>query len=193
MTETPGSSNHSLFSIQNLEVLSLVRRELQREGFIKVFKVHIHPSCQSGDMPRLQRIIAQLGSEIMTSESESSSWLTHCMRTVSSELACDGTEAHLPSAETPGVTHIVYPFGPKGDPDDGQEYLRCLEKRYLALASLNPVLWALPIASCMWSAAGGQGLSCVTAAPVWGVCARAVMCVQGRLLPGALLVPPRQL
>ena len=32
-------------------------------------------------------------------------------------------------AEVPGVTHIVYPFGPKGDPDDGQEYLRCLEKR----------------------------------------------------------------
>ena len=55
---------------QNLEILSLVRRELQREGFIKVFKVHIHPSCQSGDMPRLQRIITQLGSEIMTSESE---------------------------------------------------------------------------------------------------------------------------
>lgn len=32
-------------------------------------------------------------------------------------------------AEVPGVTHIVYPFGLKGDPDDGQEYLRCLEKR----------------------------------------------------------------
>ena len=62
-------------SLQNLEILSLVRRELQREGFIKVFKVHIHPSCQSGDMPRLQRIITQLGSEIMTSESEPSSRL----------------------------------------------------------------------------------------------------------------------
>lgn len=23
-----------------------------------------------------------------------------------------------------GLTHIVYPFGPEGDPDDGQEYLR---------------------------------------------------------------------
>jgi hypothetical protein len=32
-------------------------------------------------------------------------------------------------AETPGVTHIVYPFGPKGDVDDGLEYMRCLEKR----------------------------------------------------------------
>ena len=32
-------------------------------------------------------------------------------------------------AEIPGVTHVVHPFGAKGDPDDGQEYLRCLEKR----------------------------------------------------------------
>ena len=58
--------------MQNLEILSLVRRELQREGFIKVLKVHIHPSCASGDMPRLQRIITQLGSEVMPSESEPS-------------------------------------------------------------------------------------------------------------------------
>ena len=64
--------DHSCAVMQNLEILSLVRRELQREGFIKVFKVHIHPTCQSGDMPRLQRIITQLGSEIMTSESERS-------------------------------------------------------------------------------------------------------------------------
>ena len=56
--------------MQNLEILSLVRRELQREGFIKVLKVHIHPSCASGDMPRLQRVITQLGSEVMPSESE---------------------------------------------------------------------------------------------------------------------------
>lgn len=56
--------------VQNMEILSLVRRELQRENFIKVFKVHIHPICQSGDMPRLQRIITQLASEIMPSESE---------------------------------------------------------------------------------------------------------------------------
>ena len=61
--------------VQNLEILSLVRRELQREGFIKVLKVHIHPSCASGDMPRLQRIITQLGSEVMPSESEPLPWL----------------------------------------------------------------------------------------------------------------------
>ncbi len=27
------------------------------------------------------------------------------------------------------MTHIVYPFGPKGDVDDGVEYIRSLEKR----------------------------------------------------------------
>ena len=31
------------------------------------------------------------------------------------------------SEGAPGVTHVVYPYGPKGDPDDGQEYLRTLE------------------------------------------------------------------
>ncbi len=35
----------------------------------------------------------------------------------------------LAFAETPGVTHIVYPFGPKGDVDDGVEYIRCLDNR----------------------------------------------------------------
>lgn len=31
------------------------------------------------------------------------------------------------SADQPGVTHVVFPFGPKGDPDDGKQYLRTLE------------------------------------------------------------------
>jgi hypothetical protein len=26
------------------------------------------------------------------------------------------------AADEAGVTHIVYPFGPGGDPDDGNEY-----------------------------------------------------------------------
>ena len=38
-------------------------------------------------------------------------------------------EVGVHGAEIPGVTHVVHPFGAKGDPDDGQEYLRCLEKR----------------------------------------------------------------
>lgn len=33
------------------------------------------------------------------------------------------------SADDPSVTHIVYPFGPDGDPDDGLQYLRSLETR----------------------------------------------------------------
>lgn len=54
--------------MQNMEMLVLIRRELQREGYLKAVKVFIHPSC-SGDMPRLQRIISQLGGELMPSES----------------------------------------------------------------------------------------------------------------------------
>ena len=33
------------------------------------------------------------------------------------------------SVDDPAVTHIVYPFGPEGDPDDGVQYLRSLEMR----------------------------------------------------------------
>ena len=53
---------------QNLDILAQVRRELQKEGFLKTPKVFIHPAC-SGDMPRLQRIVSQLGGELMPSES----------------------------------------------------------------------------------------------------------------------------
>jgi hypothetical protein len=28
------------------------------------------------------------------------------------------------------ITHKLFPYGPKGDPDDGQEYLRILEFRW---------------------------------------------------------------
>jgi hypothetical protein len=31
------------------------------------------------------------------------------------------------AADAVGVTHVVFPFGPKGDPDDGKQYLRTLE------------------------------------------------------------------
>ena len=57
-----------LLAVQHVEFLSQIRRELQREGYIKTPKVFIHPSC-SGDMPRLQRIIDQMGGELMPSES----------------------------------------------------------------------------------------------------------------------------
>jgi hypothetical protein len=51
-----------------MDILSQVRRELQREGYLKAVRVFIHPTC-SGDMPRLQRIVGQLGGELMPSES----------------------------------------------------------------------------------------------------------------------------
>ncbi len=33
------------------------------------------------------------------------------------------------SPDGAGVTHVVFPFGPKGDPDDGKQYLRTMEVR----------------------------------------------------------------
>ena len=36
---------------------------------------------------------------------------------------------HCP-ADAPGVTQIVYSFGPDGDPDDGVQYMRVLDRRY---------------------------------------------------------------
>jgi hypothetical protein len=53
---------------QNLDMLAHIRRELQREGYLKPPKAHLHASC-SADAPRLQRIITQLGGELMASES----------------------------------------------------------------------------------------------------------------------------
>lgn len=49
--------------------------------------------------PQLQRAAMQLGAELMS------------------------------SPDAPGVTHIVYPFGPNGDPDDGLQYMRKLTSR----------------------------------------------------------------
>lgn len=39
----------------------------------------------------------------------------------------------------PGVTHVVLPFGPDGDPDDGQEYMRTLRRECAPLALLSPI------------------------------------------------------
>ena len=158
---------HALLGLQNLDTLALIRRELQKEGYLKTPKVFIHPAC-SGDMPRLQRIITQLGGELMPSESARPSFhvpvcrqrpcLALPMRLLPGRHAAVWTEGHGPlasclrgvqvspwtcgdhkaghgrdccsgHAETPGVTHIVCPFGPKGDTDDGVEYMRSLESR----------------------------------------------------------------
>ena len=36
-------------------------------------------------------------------------------------------------ADAPGVSQIVYPFGPDGDPDDGVQYMRVLDRRCMLL------------------------------------------------------------
>ena len=38
------------------------------------------------------------------------------------------------SPNDPSITHMVYPFGPEGDPDDGVQYLRSLETRLEEMA-----------------------------------------------------------
>lgn len=52
--------------------------------------------------------------------------------------------------ETAAVTHVVYPYGPSGDPDDGNEYLRTLEVRG-PLARVH--WWYLPDSYNEWIAA----------------------------------------
>ena len=42
---------------------------------------------------------------------------------------CEGVDVSLWIADAPGVTHQVQPFGPKGDPDDGVQYMRNLGKK----------------------------------------------------------------
>lgn len=48
---------------------------------------------------------------------------------------------HTPAGD-PNITHSVYPFGEKGDPDDGQEYMRTLEHRGPKTALVH--YWYLP-------------------------------------------------
>lgn len=56
-----------------------------------------------------------------------------------------GELAH--AEETPGISHIVCPFGPKGDPDDGQEYLRTME---VAGGAARVHWWYLPDSYDEW-------------------------------------------
>lgn len=43
-------------------------------------------------------------------------------------------------ADAPGVTHIVYPFGPNGDPDDGLQYMRKLTSRFAELNFMSLIV-----------------------------------------------------
>ena len=45
------------------------------------------------------------------------------------------------AAGAAGCTHVVFPFGPEGDPDDGQNYMRSLEARG---ASVRVHWWCAP-------------------------------------------------
>jgi SWI/SNF related-matrix-associated actin-dependent regulator of chromatin subfamily C len=67
------------------------------------------------------------------------SLLRHTVTKLGAELA------HAEDA--PGVTHVIYPYGPKGDPDDGQEYLRTLE---VAGGAAKVHWWYLPDSYDEW-------------------------------------------
>ena len=80
---------------QNLDMLAQIRRELQREGYLKQPKAHLHATC-SADAPRLQRIITQLGGELMASESAQTSILLDSLPHVKRMLLpckCQGLDA----------------------------------------------------------------------------------------------------
>jgi SWI/SNF related-matrix-associated actin-dependent regulator of chromatin subfamily C len=67
------------------------------------------------------------------------SLLRHTVTKLGAELA------HAEDA--PGVTHVICPYGPKGDPDDGQEYLRTLE---VAGGAAKVHWWYLPDSYDEW-------------------------------------------
>jgi SWI/SNF related-matrix-associated actin-dependent regulator of chromatin subfamily C len=67
------------------------------------------------------------------------SLLRHTVTKLGAELA------HAEDA--PGVTHVICPYGQKGDPDDGQEYLRTLE---VAGGAAKVHWWYLPDSYDEW-------------------------------------------
>ena len=50
-------------------------------------------------------------------------------------------------ADAPGVSQVVYPFGPDGDPDDGVQYMRVLDRRYLSPMALSFLALSHPVIS----------------------------------------------
>ena len=63
------------------------------------------------------------------------------------------TGSVVPCAGAEGVTHVVHPFGPDGDPDDGKHYMRSLEAR-CACVHMRPAASAPAELLCLASAAG---------------------------------------
>lgn len=86
------------FRAAHIDLCTRFRQELIRAGHIRRFKVFIRPECAS--------------------PTQDLALLQKMVTKLGGEIA---------EKEGAGVTHIVCPFGPKGDPDDGQQYLRTLE------------------------------------------------------------------
>ena len=85
------------FRRELVDVVSRVRQELIRAGYIQQPRVMILPSCPQE--AKLRHAISKMGGQI------------------------------VPQSEASAATHILHPFPPTGNPDDGQEYLRTLELR----------------------------------------------------------------
>jgi len=86
------------FRAAHIDLCTRFRQELIRAGHIRRFKIFIRPDCATS---------------------------THDLASLQKMITKLGGE--IAEKEGPGVTHVICPFGHKGDPDDGQQYLRTLE------------------------------------------------------------------
>ncbi|KAJ9510756.1 hypothetical protein QJQ45_027605 [Haematococcus lacustris] len=82
-----------------LEAINFCRRELEKARLLAIPLVHVHASNGPAASAKLKELVVKLGGQLAE------------------------------SADDPGVTHVVFPFGPKGDPDDGQQYMRVLSHK----------------------------------------------------------------
>ena len=133
-------------------MLALVVSELTKKGALKYPKVFISPAC-GPEVQSLSLMVTSLKGEVAASQGGRmirpivycscrlplpclGQPFYHTVQRQASEvsyntLSClaffdpSGTEC-VSLADSPGVTHIVKPFGPSGDPDDGVQYMRNL-------------------------------------------------------------------
>ena len=130
-----------------------MRVALQQTGWLKHPKVHVHASNGPAS-PKLTALVTKLGGELMpfagvcgisgvgehaatygakATRMRRENELAHVVGVPgdadldpSSFLAEMAPSSVAGSAE---LTHILYPFGVRGDPDDGKCYMRSLERR----------------------------------------------------------------
>lgn len=81
----------------NLDLYARLNQELIRAGHVRQYKILIHPKCGLDKVKMFEQKVKDLGGDVADND------------------------------KTPGITHVVHPYGDKGDPDDGQQYLRTLE------------------------------------------------------------------